>query len=1670
MTWQEDDESGTTTDDSTHPDVAAYLDAYSGTNQPNAQGDDDFDYDNLAQSGLAQAAQRLAALKKKQPPQIPSPTNGASQPDQQPSWAMRMPEMAAAPRDVTATPSSPQSAPAPFHSVADILGADLFRQSPLGMAGDLASSLAEGAATFIPHAIMHPIETAESAVTAPFRAARDAFRLGEATRVAISADQRPVAFTRGDLLSQGTVQGAAPPSIVGAGGDLIGDVMDMEALTKPALKFGASKGVADALGAMAEFTAPSRTGNMRTITGAPIIPTVETPGFASTNGAFHPALLQAHADAMVAKLQNGEGLDETDRSLMRGFTPEQQATIKAAMPEQTPTPFDGAAWRQRYEAAKANVLADPDSQLIEPHPDDALYAAPPDEIAPPVGAPVPTSVDPVRAKPVDTMGVDGSPAAPPADVPPAAAIPSAAPIEPQHEFSSTQLNLPPETAAKIHALSAAIPDADLAPNGRETNPHVTVKYGLHGDDPAPLHALLADQPPVTVKMGNTSLFPAGSDGKHDVVKVDVDSPALHTLNAKIAAALPNTETHPEYKPHATVAYVKPGLGEKYAGNAALAGHETTIDHVTLSDRNGNQTDIPLGGSAATTAQRTAAPNMRIGAVGDIAKLRAQMATGDSAPEQARTAVLFNDLKGATAAGLPSLARQLGQSFRKSYTDIYALIRTLAPELHATLHAAGAMPPISAERFVGGLTERALKDLTPAQRDLFGKRTLLARFEDLARSNGERAKQARIEADQEPTPAPDKKSARGLWYSRTTPGGQLRAPEEMETEPLIQELQRRADASKRYHSDLTRFGPSSAVTQRNEVRMSQIEDLLQNRDKLDPDHVWGEVQRRRESGVESSATDFDFGANAGETPALSFDTHAKPEPLTETGVRAQILQNTADTFKAHADALRPTLPVGVHKAAWFKMAADAVRASVEPFNEAGAVGTGVDARALSKPEYEKGVPAPYMRLMSQDRYSERLITGAQKGDARAAGIPESTAMAQREKGTGSTTPRAGVSRKVFGQPSGVVRNTPVSADAPLQGPENILREKPPMRNFPPGTAATAAKHAATGTARGYVSDYATTAKFDAGDKVSKLQRNAVYRAISRIPNAELSPEHNAPGAMKTLTFNDMNHLVPNADESQPIASGFRRFAVRPEVHEAVTNFQDQVTGKGARQGLWNRGAGAFVRATLLNPVAAGGHALGLAGNVGSAIPADAGAVRAVLSGLPGVKIATTLNRMRNVDFSDAGTVDRLHRLALSGGLRIAPDENTGWINKGHHVLFGPTGIDPRARIVASEDYESAAKKLGITTDDPAYTALERDYVNGKAGNYVGRNSGTASQMLQDSGIAPFLAINRAKYGTGFAGLTGSQMMGLKPDLKMRALLMARGTVGTAAALAGASYLLSGHSVASNAPGHEFDVATGVYHLKDGSYKHFFGSPDEAAKQFGGDAKEVYLRAGLMDAASNAALKIIGAPAFANDGQRVSELRRAAANAVMGLAGPLPKAVFELAAGKAPYLNRQGDFEAASAPSLRGDHGVLTDAAAAIGRNLGAGGAVALAASGGDTRTPAQEILGGLMPTTEARAGSAPRLGIEKAKFEDWLKGVNVQLSREPDAAKRTAIVDQAVKVAKEDGYIGPSIEGQLRKAATKAGMPNRGEGSARKFQNRIKGGAPPSDDPVADYLKTFGGKP
>jgi 2'-5' RNA ligase len=87
-----------------------------------------------------------------------------------------------------------------------------------------------------------------------------------------------------------------------------------------------------------------------------------------------------------------------------------------------------------------------------------------------------------------------------------------------------------------------------------------------------------------------------------VEKVEVEGKGIRDLHEKLSESLQHTETHPTYKPHVTIAYVKPGLGEKYAATLNdLQGRVAVFDRLTFSDKMRNHTSLPLLGKATRFA-------------------------------------------------------------------------------------------------------------------------------------------------------------------------------------------------------------------------------------------------------------------------------------------------------------------------------------------------------------------------------------------------------------------------------------------------------------------------------------------------------------------------------------------------------------------------------------------------------------------------------------------------------------------------------------------------------------------------------------------------------------------------------------------------------------------------------------------------------------------------------------------------------------------------------------------------------------------------------------------------------------------------------------------------------------------------------------------------------------
>lgn len=159
-----------------------------------------------------------------------------------------------------------------------------------------------------------------------------------------------------------------------------------------------------------------------------------------------------------------------------------------------------------------------------------------------------------------------------------------------HKFSTTQINLPENLSDLIKAFAAAIPNEDLAEDGREDDIHLTLKYGLHTEDSEEVKTVLSEVESVQLILGKTNCF-FGED--HDVLWVGIKNAEWPNEVNSIISELEHTDTQVNYTPHVTVAYLKPGLGSKYTDNFFIEGKSFTAEEVEFNSFNGESTLISL---------------------------------------------------------------------------------------------------------------------------------------------------------------------------------------------------------------------------------------------------------------------------------------------------------------------------------------------------------------------------------------------------------------------------------------------------------------------------------------------------------------------------------------------------------------------------------------------------------------------------------------------------------------------------------------------------------------------------------------------------------------------------------------------------------------------------------------------------------------------------------------------------------------------------------------------------------------------------------------------------------------------------------------------------------------------------------------------------------------------
>lgn len=117
--------------------------------------------------------------------------------------------------------------------------------------------------------------------------------------------------------------------------------------------------------------------------------------------------------------------------------------------------------------------------------------------------------------------------------------------------------------------------------GREDHIHITVKYGLHDPYPSCISELVKDFGEFSIGFGEVSKFESEN---YDVIKLAISGDRLHELNKLIADNVEYTDKYPEYNPHATIAYVKPGTCDHLLGRRDFDDLTAKCDKVQFSSK------------------------------------------------------------------------------------------------------------------------------------------------------------------------------------------------------------------------------------------------------------------------------------------------------------------------------------------------------------------------------------------------------------------------------------------------------------------------------------------------------------------------------------------------------------------------------------------------------------------------------------------------------------------------------------------------------------------------------------------------------------------------------------------------------------------------------------------------------------------------------------------------------------------------------------------------------------------------------------------------------------------------------------------------------------------------------------------------------------------------------
>lgn len=165
-----------------------------------------------------------------------------------------------------------------------------------------------------------------------------------------------------------------------------------------------------------------------------------------------------------------------------------------------------------------------------------------------------------------------------------------------YKFSSTQINLPKDLANRIILwCKKNIKEADVFKGeentGRESEPHITVLYGIHTESPKQVEKLISGFGSFQVTLGEINRFTKNDD--FDVLKIKVESNKLKELHKLLADNIDNSDKFPIYTPHSTICYINKGTNIDLVGNREFFGTKIKVSEIIFSPKGENKEKVTI---------------------------------------------------------------------------------------------------------------------------------------------------------------------------------------------------------------------------------------------------------------------------------------------------------------------------------------------------------------------------------------------------------------------------------------------------------------------------------------------------------------------------------------------------------------------------------------------------------------------------------------------------------------------------------------------------------------------------------------------------------------------------------------------------------------------------------------------------------------------------------------------------------------------------------------------------------------------------------------------------------------------------------------------------------------------------------------------------------------------